>query len=293
MSRYEQWDIISGVGITALAVAAGRAIETQREDALVRDPYAESFVAAADSPVPMPTAPGDGDDRIWTEAANHMGVRSRYFDDYFREAAKEGIRQVVILAAGLDTRAYRLEWPVGTRVFEIDQPRVLDFKHGVLAENGAEPACDRQAVAADLREEWPQALRDAGFDPARPTAWLAEGLLPYLPRHARNALLDAVAGLSAPGSRIAIEHIVRPQDMLDIPAVRDMSDRIGIDITSLMPEPSQPDRTPPEAWFDSGSWQVSSEPVRSAANRYGRTVDLLTEHVPAGDFRFVTAYSGS
>lgn len=297
MGRYEQWDIISGVGITALAVAAGRAIETGRDDALVDDPYAHAFVRAADTPTAMPTEPVGDDapdsEKLWEQAANHMGVRSRYFDDYFRQACAEGIRQVVILAAGLDTRAFRLDWPAGMRVFELDQPRVLDFKNDVLTGNGAEAACERQVVPADLREEWSTLLRKAGFDPNVPTAWLAEGLLPYLSQEAKDSLLNTVGELSAPGSRMAIEHAVRPQRIMDDPTVKTMSEQFGIDFAALMPEPTQEDQLPPEEWLDPDRWVVASESAASVADRYGRSADLLTELIPDEDFRFVTAYTSS
>ena len=135
-------------------------------------------------------------------------MRTHFFDAYFAQAtqaADAGIRQVVILAAGLDSRAYRLVWPDGTVVYEIDLPKVLEYKAQTLAQHGAEPTTDRRAVAVDLRHDWPQALRDAGFDPARPTAWLAEGLLPFLPADAQEAMFDSVDQLSGPGSRVAVE----------------------------------------------------------------------------------------
>ena len=113
----------------------------------------------------------------------------------------------MILASGLDTRAYRLPWPADTVVFEIDQPEVIAFKSRTLAELGAEPTAERRTVAIDLREDWPSALQAAGFDPTQPTAWIAEGLLIYLPPDAQDRLFDDITALSAPGSRIATEHM--------------------------------------------------------------------------------------
>src|SRR3984957_11611557 len=136
-----------------------------------------------------------------------MAARPRFFDDFFVEATKAGIRQAVILASGLDARAYRLPWPGGTTVYEIDQPQVIEFKSRTLAELGASPTADRRAVAVDLRDDWPTALREAGFDPTQPTAWSAEGLLGYLPPEAQDRLLDTVTALSAPGSRIGTESV--------------------------------------------------------------------------------------
>lgn len=90
------------------------------------------------------------------------------------------------MAAGLDARAYRLSWPAGTVVYEVDQPEVIAFKSDALARIGAEPTAERRAVGIDLRDDWSTALRDNGFDAAAPTAWIAEGLLPYLPPQART-----------------------------------------------------------------------------------------------------------
>ena len=179
------WDVVSGVGVTALAAAAMRAVEGHHAEPLVRDPYAVAFVkAAADQlPSPLPVTPEEAaaDPGFpWFGMAHYVAVRSRFFDGFFAAATGAGLRQAVILAAGLDTRTFRLDWMPGTTVYEIDAPMVLAFKDSVLAGQGAVPRCDRRAVAADLRTDWPAALREAGFDPAAPTAWLAEGLFPYL-----------------------------------------------------------------------------------------------------------------
>jgi methyltransferase (TIGR00027 family) len=147
--------------------------------------------------------------------ADHLAVRSKFFDDVLSAAAGNGVRQLVILAAGLDTRAFRLDWARGTTVYEIDASMVLEFKDAVLAAHGAVPGCERRTVAADLREDWPAALIQAGFDPAMPTAWLAEGLFPYLPDEAIDALLGHVHALSVPGSLIALEHLPGGTSTLD------------------------------------------------------------------------------
>jgi methyltransferase (TIGR00027 family) len=110
-----------------------------------------------------------------------MAARTRYFDSFFLDATQAGIRQAVILASGLDARAYRLAWPADMTVFEIDQPRVIEFKSTTLAGLRAAPTADLRTVSIDLRLDWPAALRDAGLDSDRPTAWIAEGLFGYLP----------------------------------------------------------------------------------------------------------------
>ena len=191
-SEGDTWDITTSVGATALFVATARALEAQKPDPLAVDPYAEVFCRAVggraadvlDGKVP--------DHELKTtdfgqHFVNFQGARTKYFDEYFRRAADAGVRQVVILAAGLDSRAYRLSWPDGTTIFELDRPQVLDFKREVLAGQGAQPRAERREIAVDLREDWPQALRDNGFDPAKPSAWIAEGLLIYLPADARGA----------------------------------------------------------------------------------------------------------
>lgn len=210
----DTWDLASSVGATATAVAAMRAMASQGPDALLHDPWAaplvrtvgvEPFVTLVDGGLLAEQAA----DPVFDPQAmrEQIAVRTRFFDDVFLNAARDGIRQAVILASGLDTRAYRLPWPDGTSVFEIDQPAVIEFKSRTLAELGARPSAQRHAVAIDLRDDWPAALRTAGFDATAPTAWIAEGLLVYLPPEAQDRLFDAITALSAPGSRLATEHM--------------------------------------------------------------------------------------
>jgi methyltransferase (TIGR00027 family) len=222
-ARYEgdTWDLASSVGVTATMVAAARAMAAREDRPLINDPFAEPLVRAVGVDLLTRLASGDleptelndvhdgaaGSAGAMSRMADSMAVRTKFFDEFFLDATTAGIRQVVILASGLDSRAYRLPWPAGTVVYEIDQPRVIEFKSHTLAELGAEPTADRRAVAIDLRDDWPTALRAAGFDPAQPTAWSAEGLLGYLPPEAQDRLLDTITGLSAPGSRFATESV--------------------------------------------------------------------------------------
>jgi methyltransferase (TIGR00027 family) len=214
----DSWDIATSVGATAVMVALARAAETASAEPLIRDQFAEVLVSTPELEgvreqvaawwAPEPDA-GSGDDPDFTVDPRHMinyqAVRTHFFDAYFANAAQAGIRQVVILAAGLDSRAYRLAWPDGTVVYEIDLPKVLAYKAETLATHGAAPVVDRRAVPVDLRHDWPRALRDAGFDATRPTAWLAEGLLPFLPAPAQEAMFASIDELSASGSRVAVE----------------------------------------------------------------------------------------
>jgi len=216
----DSWDLASSVGATATAVAATRATASQGPDALLDDPWAEPLVRAVGMEtfvkvVDGESLGGDDDPLLNRRAMNEqMAVRTRFFDDFFMDAGRAGVRQAVILASGLDTRAYRLPWPAGTVVYEIDQPEVIEFKTRTLAGLGAEPTAQRRAVAIDLRNDWAKALKEKGFDPAAPTAWSAEGLLVYLPPEAQDRLFDDITALSAPGSRIATEHM----DLSSIPA---------------------------------------------------------------------------
>ncbi|HEX5405179.1 MAG TPA: SAM-dependent methyltransferase [Pseudonocardiaceae bacterium] len=193
---------LTGVGRTALGMAHVRARESARPNRLFDDPYAAAFAAAAPDVIPEARRPA-GRGSVGAAFAVHAIIRTRFYDDYLLAA---GSPQVVLLAAGLDSRAFRLPWPAGTHVFEVDLPDVLGFKAAVLAD--AEPACARTVVAADLREDWSTALTESGFDPARPTAWLVEGLLIYLSNEAADRLLTTVDTLSAPGSQVAFEHSV-------------------------------------------------------------------------------------
>ncbi len=197
--------IPEGVGRTAIGVARARAMESLRPDRLFEDPYAAAFVAAAYGEVVAERRPGEVSPGL-VAMARHLVIRTRFFDDYLLRAAADGCAQVVVPAAGLDTRAFRLAWPPGVRLFELDMPEVLAFKERVLAEQGAVPACRRTALAADLREDWAAVLVGAGFDPGVRTVWLIEGLLVYLADAEAARLLDTVGILSGPGSRLALTH---------------------------------------------------------------------------------------
>jgi methyltransferase (TIGR00027 family) len=215
MARTEgdTWDPANSVGATATMVAAARAAATKCPQPVINDPFAEPLVRAVGLDVFNRVASGeldfDAEDRGVgiPRMTDTFAARARFYDDYFAEATAAGIRQVVIVAAGLDSRAYRLSWPAGTTVYEIDQPEVIEFKTSTLSKIGAEPTTEHRPVGIDLREDWPSALRAAGFDTAQPTAWLAEGvLIGFLPPEAEVRLLDNVIALSAKGSRLAADY---------------------------------------------------------------------------------------
>jgi methyltransferase (TIGR00027 family) len=197
---------LGGVGITSLGVAMVRANESARPDRLFDDPLATAFVAAAPGAFPEAKRRYDGDQRqVGAAFGVHAIIRTRFYDDYLLAACSTGIRQVVLVAAGLDARAFRLGWPDGTHVFEMDLPDVVAFKERVLTARRAAPRCLRTVVPVDLRDDWPEALRAAGFALDRPTAWLMEGLLIYLGPADADRLLTGVHDLSAPGSQVAFE----------------------------------------------------------------------------------------
>lgn len=216
----DSWDLASSVGATATMVAASRAVASQGPNPLLDDKFADPLVRAVGLDPFIRIIDGDvdfADDPLMNRKARaeQMTVRTRFFDDFFINATEDGVRQAVILASGLDTRAYRLPWPAGTVVYEIDQPQVIAFKTNTLAGLGAAPTAERRTVAIDLREDWPAALRESGFDVSQPTAWSAEGLLPYLPPEAQDRLFDNITSLSAPGSRLATEHVPDPNAFTD------------------------------------------------------------------------------
>jgi len=185
-------------------------LEAQKPDPLVVDPYAEVFCRAVGGPAADVLDGKVPDHQLKTadfgvHFVNFQAARTKYFDDYFREAADAGVRQVVILAAGLDSRAYRLDWPAATTIFELDRPQVLDFKREVLAGHGDQPRAERREIPVDLREDWPKALLDNDFDKDKPSAWLAEGLLIYLPATAQEQLFTGLDSLAGHGSHVAVE----------------------------------------------------------------------------------------
>jgi methyltransferase (TIGR00027 family) len=232
----DTWDLASSVGATATAVAASRAMASQGPDALLDDPWADPLVRAVgiDTFVKLVDGEITVTDDPWLNRQSmneQMAVRTRFFDDFFTTATDSGVRQAVILASGLDTRAYRLRWPAAMVVYEIDQPDVIEFKTRTLAGLGAEPTAQRRTIAIDLRDDWPSALIQAGFVPSLPTAWSAEGLLVYLPPEAQDRLFDNITELSALGSRLATEHM----DMRGLPSdwaqqLTERSQRIGSSI---------------------------------------------------------------
>jgi methyltransferase (TIGR00027 family) len=289
----DTWDLTSSVGATATGVAVGRALASRGANPLINDPFAEPLVRAVGVDFFTRLASGElspaeiDDNGEWgmQRMRDMMAVRTRFFDDFFIEATNGGIRQAVILASGLDARAYRLPWPAGTTVYEIDQPAVIEFKTATLAGLGAAPTADRRAVAIDLRHDWPTALREAGLDPTQPTAWSAEGLMPFLPPDAQDALLDNITRLSAAGSRLATENVPDASQAVPVMAerMRQVTDRwrdhgFDVEMTDLW---YGGDRNDVADYLHSHGWQVSATSAADLFAAHGLSVQIDDEQEAA------------
>ena len=182
--------------------AAARAYETKRDDRLFEDPWA-SLLLGQQAKVLLPQS---GLARGTRAAYGLYAVITRFFDDFLLRVTREfGVRQVVLVASGLDTRGYRLAWPTGTNLFELERPHVLTYKDTQLACAGVPASCNRHAVGVDLTERWDDALRAVGFDPSLPSAWLLEGCVYFLPESAVHDLLRRIGALAAPKSWIGMD----------------------------------------------------------------------------------------
>lgn len=264
------------VNLTALAVAAGRAIETSRSDALVVDPFAIAFVDASGNPHDLPTtwpeSPADASpfQQPLLLGSIYIGVRTRFIDDFI--ATDPASPQTVVLGAGLDARAFRLLRPVSAVLYELDEDSTLDFKQGVLDKLQATPHGIRRRVSADLGADWVDALLAAGFDADLPTAWIVEGLFPYLSAQAQAFTLDTIVGLSAPGSRAVIERSVALPDGPDLEErLSAFAAQTGLSMQDLLARANPPD---PALALESAGWTVQQHGVRELVARYGRVLEL-------------------
>jgi methyltransferase (TIGR00027 family) len=295
----DSWDPASSVGATATMVAASRALASQGPDALLDDPFADPLVRAVGLAPFIRLIDGevalDEDDPALNgrTRAEQMTVRTRFFDNFFINATEGGIRQAVILASGLDTRAYRLPWPAGTVVYEIDQPQVIEFKTSTLANLGANPTAERRTVSIDLRDDWPAALRQQGFDVSQPTAWSAEGLLPYLPPEAQDRLFDNITALSAPGSQLATEHIANP-DAFSEESVRRIGERWRRAGFDLNPADLfyQGERSIVVDYLTGHNWQVAAHPAPELYEHNGFTFPDDESMAMFRDMSYVAATLG-
>jgi methyltransferase (TIGR00027 family) len=286
----DTWEITESVGATALGVAAARAAETESATPLISDPFARVFLDAAGEglwnwfatpnlPAEIVELEPDLKPRM-QGMVDYMAARTAFFDQFFLDATRAGIAQGVILAAGLDSRAWRLPWPAGVTVYELDQPRVLEFKASTLAEHGAQPTCTLVTVPVDLRHDWPAALQQAGFEASAPSVWSVEGLLPFLPAVAQELLFERVQTLGAPGSRIAVE--APGADFLDQERYakrRESMRRVRDLMAKLHPEVDMPEvedlwyfeeREDVSDWLGRHGWEVAVTPAEELMASYDR-----------------------
>jgi methyltransferase (TIGR00027 family) len=282
----DTWDLASSVGATATMVAATRALASAEPSPIINDPFAAPlvravglnfFVRLVDGDIQIPVSSQTHDQAVQAERdlqleTDSIAVRTRFFDDFFLNAARDGVRQAVILAAGLDARPYRLSWPNGSVVYEVDQPKVIEFKSAVMSALSAAPAADRRTVSIDLREDWPAALRRSGFDDTQPTAWSAEGLLMYLPPDAQDRLFDNITTLSAPGSRLATEYHGDDSGPTMSERAAQFNQRwaklgCDIDLSGLF---FDGERSNVVEYLNDRGWQVSTRPRRDLFADYGR-----------------------
>jgi methyltransferase (TIGR00027 family) len=300
MTQRTGWDVSDGPGVTALGLAAARAVETSRADRLIEDPFARPLFEAAGMDLPMlvqwpdPASPVSDSHALHLHGSRYIGLRTRFYDAAIAGAARAGAAQGVLLGAGLDTRAFRLDMSDGFRLFELDQLGVLEYKNTVLQDLGASCRCQRVCIGVDLRDDWTADLQSHGFDSGRPTAWIAEGLLPYLAPDAQLGFLAAIHELSAPGSVLAFDRIVG--DATSGGRLERLSARSGIRMDRLLAGGDAEDL----AGFLAGSgWAVEVEPVKALASRYGRDLsdpfggdDDITAEPPWLETVFVSAVLG-
>jgi methyltransferase (TIGR00027 family) len=295
-SDTDSWDVASSVGATATMVAAARALASREPNPLITDPFAAPLVRAvgvdfftrlADGDIDLSASDKSGTAQLMTTV---MAVRTKFFDDFFIGATSSGIRQAVILASGLDSRPYRLPWPDGTTVYEVDQPQVVEFKTTTMTAIGAVPSADRRTVSIDLREDWPSALRHSGFDEFKPTAWSAEGLLVYLPPYAQDRLFDNITALSAPGSQLATEY--HPDGGASIgqraAALRSEWEEHGFDV-NIADLFYAGERNHVVDYLNAHGWRVSARPRPEVFAQYGREFPDTDELAPLRNSLAVTA----
>ena len=278
-------------------IAAGRAMATKDPRGLINDPFAEPLVRAVGLDFFVKMIDGSVDFSTIENASparqqaiiNGIAVRTKYFDSYLLAAVAAGVRQVVILASGLDSRAYRLHWPAGTVVYEVDQPQVIEFKTTTLASIGAQPTAERRTVGIDLRYDWPTALRAAGLDAEAPTAWLAEGLLIYLPPEAQDRLFDNITAMSVPGSTVATEYVPGLKD-LDPERVREQTaplreQGVDIDMPSLV---YAGERSHVIEYLRAKGWDATGTPRAELFNHDGLEFPAPEDDEPLGEIIYVS-----
>ncbi|MFJ8010051.1 SAM-dependent methyltransferase [Streptomyces fagopyri] len=274
---------LTAVGSTALALAAARARESGRPDRLFDDPVATQVAVAAGAALAAWSGPRG--ERLRRAMGDYFALRTRYFDNWLLDAVGSGCRQVVVLAAGLDARAFRLDWPAPLRLFELDRADVLSFKEKIVTGRAPAPGCVRIPMAGDLRDDWPRTLRAHGFDPRVPTAWLLEGILVYLTEQEGDEVLARVGELSAPASRLALEYGSRAMFATD--TTRAALDHAAATdtlhtLSALWRNESTAD---PVARLTGHGWSARSREITDLAARYERPVPPAFDPTVPGSAR--------
>lgn len=275
----DTWDLATSVGVTATMVAAARAEASRKANPIVSDPLAAPLVCAAGVELFARVASGD---LAFSDIGSGwipelFGVRAKYFDSFFPAALSAGIQQAVIVASGLDSRAYRLKWRADVVVYEIDQPGVIEFKKSVLSRLGVKPTTELRTVGADLRHDWPRTLQQAGFDRSKPTAWMLEGLMiGYLPTEAQNRMLDQMTTLSAPSSQMIADYLPANSRSVGswlLATAKEWKQRgFDVDFGNLtFPH----ERNDVEAYLQARGWHVTSRRLADLVIAVGAHADYL------------------
>ena len=280
----DQIRLPAGVGFTAIQVAAEREREAARPDALFADPLAAALVAQVKGDHGEGPVPYLGPDAQWL-FGDFVALRTCFIDEQVMSAVP-GLSQVVAIAAGLDGRGYRLAWPEGVRVYEIDRSEVLDFKQQVVRRAGLKPTVDLVPVAADLRHDWPLPLQAAGFAAEQPTLWIVEGILNYLEREAADHLITQIGNLSAPSSRL-----VSVYNVGDLAAVALRAGRAGgEEIATIKKLWKSGPSIEPVSWLSGHGWQAEAATVADWAVRLGRPVPpAMDPELDGGPYYFASA----
>lgn len=276
-------DPSAGMGWASLLAAYGSVQRPRRDGRLFDDPLSSAFIGSVAAGVSgtseQPSQSGPSEDEgssiLWETFRFYFSTRRPFYDRWLEHGIARGHRQVVLLAAGLDGRAFRLSLPADVSVFELDHAQVLEFKNDVIAEHGLSPGCRRVPVATDLRGNWAAALIAAGFDPALPTTWVAEGLLMYMHGADCDRLMETVTAVSGPGSRIVAEYFDRVPVEEDMPvATLGAADRRAWDLLRALLA-SGPVAEDPGDWLTLHGWtpHVISDIVREGVMQ-GRAVPL-------------------
>jgi len=245
----------SVIGMTAHWAAAVRAAESSRGDQLFDDPWA-AVLAGNEGKAWLAGRPAG--------STITMTLRTRYFDDFLlRVSDEDGLKQIVLMAAGLDARAFRLSWAEGTRLFELDQGAVLDYKERILGSMSARSTCDRRAIRADLTKPWREALVANGFDLHEPSCWLLEGFLFYLPAEIITQIIDQVTVLAAPGSWMGF-------DINNSDVMTSSFTKAWVDMQSELGAPWLGTLDDPESFLADRGWQATLTQAGQPDANYGR-----------------------